>query len=402
MTRTGDQAFVKELNLSIVLNVLRFQGTVSRTQIAKLTGLNKATISSLVDELITKQLVIEVGRAPSQVGRRPILLLFNANAGFALGIDLEVDFVRVVATDLSGQIVQTQECSLTHPEHPQSVLGQLVEQIQTLVGQLPPTPFGVVGIGVGVPGLVDYRRGIVINAPNLGWRDIHLKALLESYVNLPVYVDNEANAGALGEKMRGAGRDVSDLVYISAGVGIGVGIIVNHELIRGAQGMAGEFGHMTVEPQGLRCGCGNQGCWEMYASEKALVDQYRRLSGRSLNSAAILSLVAENENFALESLQSIGQYLGIGIANILNGLNPSLVIIGNRLGRAGDRLLGPVLHTVQSRCFIAPYSEVKIQMSALGLDTCAIGAASLVLHEYFAGPLGQVHPPMGLTGSLKA
>lgn len=396
MTRTGDQAFIKELNLAIVLNLLRFQGTVSRTQIAKLTGLNKATVSSLVDELISSQLVMEVGRAPSQVGRRPILLLFNANAGFVVGIDLGVDFARVVATDLSGQVTQARECHLSHPKNPQTVIGQLVEQIQAVITQLPPSPLGVVGVGVGVPALVDYTRGIVINAPNLGWRDVHLKALLESYSNLPVYVDNEANAGALGEKLRGAGKDVSDLVYISAGVGIGAGIIVNHELIRGAQGMAGEFGHMTVEPQGFRCDCGNQGCWEMYASEKALVDQYRRLSGRQLTSEAILALAEENETFALEALQAVGQYLGIGIANILNGLNPSLVLIGNRLGRAGNRLLGPVLQAVQSRCFIAPYAGVKVQMSALGPDACAIGAASLVLHEYFAGPMS--HVQQGLAG----
>ncbi|MDQ0189392.1 ROK family transcriptional regulator [Alicyclobacillus cycloheptanicus] len=385
MTRTGDQAYIKELNRTILLNALRFQGEMSRTQLAAMTGLNKATVSSLIDELIAGHLVVEVGHGTSQVGRRPILLMFNASAGFVIGIDLQVGFARIVATDLAGQIVQVMESSVSSFE-PQHVIDTLVRKVRELATQLPSSPLGIVGVGVAVPALVDFTRGIVINAPNLNWKNIHLKALLEHHLSVPVYVDNEANAGALAEKLSGAGRDVSDLIYVSAGVGLGTGIIVNHELIRGADGMAGEFGHMIVEPQGWKCHCGSQGCWEMYASEKALVSVYQKLSGRSCTSEEILGLAKARDAFAFEAVQFVGKYLGIGISNIVNALNPTLIIIGNRLRDAGDGLMRQIHQTVQSRCFVAGYADVQIQFTSLGQDTCAVGAASVVLHDFFSGP----------------
>jgi len=385
--RTGDQTYIKELNRSIVLNTLRFQGEMSRTQLAAITGLNKATISSLVDELISAQLVIEVGHGTSQIGRRPILLMFNAPAGFVIGIDLQVGFARIVATNLSGKIEQAVECSFESSSEHQDVIEILVEKVGELSGKLPPSRLGVVGVGVAVPALVDFLRGIVINAPNLKWKDVHLKALLENRLNVPVYVDNEANAGALGEKLSALGQSVSDLIYISAGYGLGTGLIVNHELLRGANGVAGEFGHMIVEPQGRRCHCGNQGCWEMYASEKALLNEYERLAGRTTTTEEILSLARSHEPHAFEAIQFVGRYLGIGISNILNALNPPLIVIGNKLSKAGGLLLRPVQQTVTSRCFVAAYADVNIQLSSLGQDACAVGAASLVLHEYFSGPM---------------
>ncbi|WP_157067026.1 ROK family protein, partial [Alicyclobacillus shizuokensis] len=212
MKRTGDQAFIKELNKSIVLNLLRFHSPISRTQISVQTGLNKATVSSIVEELIHEDLVLEIGRGHTRVGRRPVLLLFNARAGYVVGVDLGVDYVRVIVSDLSGEIVAAREFPLTDNKGPQQMVESIVRAVADLKAALPPSSLGLIGIGVGVPGLVDYSHGIVLNAPNLAWRDVHLGALLENYLNLPVYVDNEANTGALGEKLFGIGKEVSDLI----------------------------------------------------------------------------------------------------------------------------------------------------------------------------------------------
>jgi glucokinase-like ROK family protein len=386
MKRTGDQAFIKELNKSIVLNLLRFHSPISRTQISVQTGLNKATVSSIVDELIRENLVLEVGHGHTRVGRRPVLLLFNAHAGYVIGVDLGVDYVRVLATDLSAEIATSRELTIGDERSPQQVVQAIVQAIQEIKSELPSSSLGIIGIGIGVPGLVDFSHGIVLNAPNLAWRDVHLGALLENYLGLPVYVDNEANTGALGEKLFGVGREASNLIYISAGTGIGTGIIVHNELVRGSQGIAGEFGHMTIEAQGLKCSCGNHGCLEMYASERALVRRYQQLTGTHLTTEEILLRLKENDAAALEAIQTVGQYLGIGVANLLNGLNPSLILIGNRLSAAGEWLVRPIEQTVRNRCFTLPYTQVRIQTSSLGRNACAIGAASLVLHEYFAGP----------------
>ncbi|WP_026975246.1 ROK family protein [Alicyclobacillus contaminans] len=386
MKRTGDQAFIKEMNRSIVLNLLRFHSPISRTQISVQTGLNKATVSSIIDELIHENLAIEVGRGQTKVGRRPVLLLFNASAGYVIGIDLGVDYVRILATDLSANVVSSQELDMAEPRNVASVVERIANTVTQMREALPPSNLGVIGVGVGVPGLVDYSHGVVLNAPNLSWRDVPFGPLLATRLGLPVYVDNEANTGALGEKLFGMGKEVSHLIYVSVGTGIGTGIIVHNELVRGSQGIAGEFGHMTIESEGLQCSCGNHGCLEMYASERALIHRYQMLTKSKHSSEDILARLQSGEQAAKEAVHTIGTYLGIGLSNLINGLNPSLILIGNRLAQAGDWLLHPIQQTIQTRCFSVPYAPVTIRMSALGRNACAIGAAALVLHEHFAGP----------------
>lgn len=386
MKRTGDQSFIKELNKSIVLNLLRFQSPISRAQISQMTGLNKATVSLLVNELIQDNLILEVGHGHARVGRRPVLLLFNSNAGHTIGVDLGVNYIRIVVTDLSAHVLLAYETDIRDPHDVGQVVNQLVSLIQDTIAKVPDSPLGIIGVGVGVPGLVDFSQGIVLNAPNLQWRDVHLKALLQSYLQLPVFVDNEANAGALGEKLFGVGKQVSDLIYVSVGTGIGTGIIVNNELWRGARGVAGEFGHMTIETNGLKCSCGNTGCLEMYASEKAILHYYEKNTGKKLTFEEIMSRLKDNDPESVQAVQAAGQYLGIGIASLLNGFNPSLVLIGNRVSQARKWILRPVEQTVRSRCFITSYFPINIQVSSLGRDACAVGAAALVLDNYFSGP----------------
>ncbi|MFD1675500.1 ROK family protein [Alicyclobacillus fodiniaquatilis] len=203
---------------------------------------------------------------------------------------------------------------------------------------------------------------------------------------MPVFVDNEANAGAMGEKFCGVGRDTANLVYVSVGAGIGTGIILNNELIRGEQGITGEFGHMTIEVDGRVCSCGNRGCLEMYASEKALMEQYEHIAGESLPTHEIVERAKAQEPEAIQAVKAVGAYLGIGIATLLNGLNPSLILIGSRMRAVDDVLLASIDPVVKARCFTHPYANFRILPSSLGVNACAIGAASLVLHQHFVGP----------------
>ena len=383
--RTGDQSYIKELNRSIALQILRSHTTISRTQIAKISGLNKATISAIVDELIEQGLALEVGRGPSSVGRRPVLLHFNANAGYAIGLEIAVGSLRAVVTNLSGQVLH-----VIHRETDDLAVTAVIEQIQSIIGELQvktvPSRLGILGVGVGVPGLVNFSKGIVLNAPNLQWQNVPMQAQLEAALSLPVWIDNEANAGALGEKLFGAGKDVANVVYISAAAGIGAGIIVKGDLLRGADGLAGEFGHMTIESQGPKCACGSRGCLEVFASERRLMDLYRQAHSKEASFAAFIQALNDTDEAAIEAVYTVGHYLGIGISNIVNAMNPSMVIIGNRLAQTGAHLLSAVSESLKERCFIKPYSNVHVQVSTLGINACAIGAASLVLQRYFAGP----------------
>ncbi|MCL6488442.1 MAG: ROK family transcriptional regulator [Alicyclobacillus mali] len=390
LEKTADQALMKEINKSIVLNRIRFHSPISRSQISNETGLNKATVSALTDELIRDGLVLEVGQGRSRVGRRPIMLLFNASAGSVLGVELGVEYVRVAITDFSARALSVREEPLPKNLGAEEVLERLRSSIARALEEAPESRYGVIGIGVGVPGLVDFARGVVLRAPHLKWDNIPLKAMMESWFGKPVLVDNEANAGALGEKLYGAATHVSSLMYISAGTGIGTGIVMGDELIRGADGVAGEFGHMSIDVHGDSCPCGNVGCWELYASERALVAAYAKLSGEELDFDGVLARFQASDPAALQAFQTVGRYLGAGAVNLVNGLNPAMIVLGNRLAEGGRMVTDAMQQAILSRCLVSPYAKVVVQTSALGRDACAIGSAALVLHDFFAGPRARV------------
>ncbi|MFB5189553.1 ROK family transcriptional regulator [Alicyclobacillus fastidiosus] len=387
MTRTGDQSYIKNLNRSIVLNLLRYHGPLSRVEIARRTGLTKATISSIVDELIGEKYVLELGHVPSGgVGRRAVLLEFNPGVGSVIGVELGVDFIKVLLLDLSAQVIKMTESGIQETRSPERVVRQMSEMIQSVMADAPDSPLGVIGVGIGIPGLVDAKRGVVLNAPNLHWKGVHLKSMLQYELSLPVVLDNEANAGAMGEQLFGAGKGVSNMVYISIGTGIGTGIILNNQLIRGEGGIAGEFGHMTIDRSGPTCSCGNHGCLEIYASEKAMLDQYQQLTGTRKSLPEIARLAQSGDAHASAAIRSAASYLGIGAASLVNGLNPALILVGSRVGDASQLIIDTVDETIRDRSFTEPFSPTRIRNSALGDLTCAIGAASLVLHDHFSGP----------------
>src|SRR5699024_8298257 len=217
-----------------------------------------------------------IGIGHSNRGRKPVMLLLNKNAGFSIGIDLGVDYILGVLTDLDGNVIEEFNVEFTN-KNPDYVISLIKSSIQQLILKAPESKYGIVGIGIGVPGVIDTDNKILL-APNLNWRDVDILKEIEKSFNLPVLVDNEANAGAYGEKKYGSGKNISNLIYISAGIGIGVGIILNNVLFKGKHGISGEVGHLSIHFNGKKCTCGNVGCWELYASENALLKQAKNLS----------------------------------------------------------------------------------------------------------------------------
>ncbi|HZG85793.1 ROK family transcriptional regulator [Paenibacillus sp.] len=382
MKLTGDQTYIKRMNKSLVLDTIIAHAPISRADISAKLGLNKATVSSLVAEWLDERLVLETGLGASSGGRKPVMLLYNAQAGYAVGVDLGVNYISAALTDLSGVVVARERQRLRDAE-PGAVLERVVGLVRALTAQAPASPYGVVGVGVGVPGIVD-GDGVVLTAPNFGWRDVPLRAMLEDAAGLPACIENEANAGAVGEQRYGIGRDASDAVYISAGVGIGTGLIVGRDLYRGASGFSGELGHMTIQAdQGLPCGCGSSGCWEMYASEKALLHRLAPHPERE-DLESVLRLADEGDAAAADALSDIGRYLGIGVATILNAFNPEMVIVGNRLALARAYVEQPLLDAVERRSLRQHRRRARIEFASLGLDSAALGAASLAISRFLA------------------
>ncbi|HWI62732.1 MAG TPA: ROK family protein [Symbiobacteriaceae bacterium] len=377
--RTGDQALVKELNKAIVLNLLRSQSPISRAAIAKVSGLNKATVSALVDELAAEQMILELGPGESSGGRRPHLLMLNEQAGVVAGVDLGVGYLRVVLLDFKARVLWRRRVALD--QTPEACFDQVAAVVAEGLAAVPATPRGLLGVGVGVPGLVDHARGRLIFAPNLHWEGVDVAEPLHRRLGVPVFVDNEANAGAVGELWAGCATGVRSLIYLSVGIGLGAGIVMDREVYRGAGGVAGELGHTTVDINGPVCSCGNRGCWEMYASGVALRN---RLPGATIES--VTSAAHSGDAAAIAALSVVGEYLGIGVANVINAFNPSLVVVGGSVAEGGSHLLNPARRAVEQRALAYPRSGAQIVLSALGAEACAIGAGALVLQDFFRLP----------------
>ncbi|MFJ7974892.1 ROK family protein [Peribacillus sp. JNUCC 23] len=380
---TWNQQLVKVNNKSKVLETIKDQAPLSRADISQQLGLTKGTISSLVNELLAENICYETGPGVSSGGRRPVMLLFNECAGYSIGIDLGVNYILGVLTDLSGNIVQEKMKTINNMDYEMAMIA-MKKLIQFLLDSAPTSHYGVVGIGIAVPGIVSNGGDHILLAPNLGWKNIHLKQEIEKEYNLPVVIENEANAGAYGEKRFGAGKEFENLIYLSAGIGLGVGFILNNELYRGAEGFSGEMGHMIIDIHGKECSCGSAGCWELYASEQALLNQakdVKSINQAELNLESLVQLATENEE--INSLfAQIGRYLGFGLTNIINTFNPQQIIIGNRLALAKDLIVQPIADVVERHSLRYNQTNLKISFAELTNYSAALGVSAYVT-EFF-------------------
>ncbi|PAE26171.1 ROK family transcriptional regulator [Bacillus sp. 7894-2] len=381
---TWNQQLVKIKNKSRVLQTIIDQSPISRADIAQHLGLTKGTVSSLVNELIEEKICSETGPGKSSGGRRPVMLLFNEKAGYAIGIDLGVNYILGVMTDLSGNIVSEHLKHMNSMRYEETIL-VIKEIIQSLLDSTPESPYGVIGIGIGVPGIVNKEGSNILLAPNLGWTDINLKDEIETEFHLPVIIDNEANAGAYGEKRFGAGKNFENLIYVSAGIGIGVGFILQNSLYRGAEGFSGEMGHMVIDIDGKECRCGSKGCWELYASEQALLNQANS-KHEDLNLESLVDMAEEDEEVK-DLFRQIGRGLGIGINNIINTFNPEQIIIGNRLAIAKELLHESIIEVVENRSLRFNQQNLNITFADLSIYSAALGASAYATENFLNSDL---------------
>lgn len=375
---------VKEINTSIVMDTIIRYHSISRARISELTGLNKGTVSSLVLELLNQQLVFETGAGASSGGRKPVMLQFKGDTGYVVGIDLGVNYILTILTNLQGLIICEHREDITELNS-QEVIPLLVRAIGIVISQAPATsPYGIVGMGIGVPGIVD-SEGTVLFAPNLGWTNVDLRAALQVYYpEMPIFVDNEANMGAIGEKQYGAGKEVANLIYISVGIGIGTGIILKNEVFRGTAGYSGETGHMTIDANGRLCRCGNLGCWELYASEQALTTMGKSIQpdGAIGTLESFVAAAEAGQLSMIEAFEKIGHYLGIGVANIMNIFNPDLIIIGNSLSMAERWLSRTLQETVEHRALPIQRRSATVRFSSLSSHSTALGASFMAVSAF--------------------
>ncbi len=403
--RTGDQALVRETNLSTVLRTLQEGAPLSRSGLASITGLNKTTISSLVEELIDLRLVHEVGLNPSAGGRPATLLEIDSEAGCIVGVELGVDFVSVVLGTLNGQI-RWQRLQEADPGAGQeAMIAQTLRLVDDAIASREPADCRLLGLGLATPGTVNIHDGLLIFSPNLQWRNVPFGQIFHDHTGLPVLVDNDANTAAVGEHLFGTARQVDDFIFIFAGVGLGGGLFLRGELYRGGSGYAGEIGHTNfmVEPYRPPCRCGNRGCWETFANQYSLVERMRaRLEigrsslvprlmaeqGVSLSLPLVVQAADAGDAEAQEALAETGSMLGLGVANLVNILNPELVVLGGPASVAGKYYLPAIEQAVRKTALPEIQQQVQVTLSTFGQDASLIGALALVAEAVLANPSG--------------
>ncbi|MGN8647457.1 ROK family transcriptional regulator [Gracilibacillus sp. HCP3S3_G5_1] len=381
MSQTWNQHVVKKENKALVLDTIQDRAPISRAAIANITGLNKGTVSSLVSELIEEKLIHESGTGKSSGGRRPVMLLLNETAGFTISVDLGVTSILGVLTDLRGTIISEKKIHFKNPalDEVLTLLYQLMDQLKK---DAPDSAYGIVGIGVGVPGVVS-REGEILLAPNLGWKKVPLQQILFDHYKIPVIVENEANAGAYGEKVYGVGQLSNEIVYTSVSTGIGVGLILDGKLYKGLRGFSGELGHMTIEQDGPACRCGNKGCWELYASENTLLKQADIAGIANATVEKIVEMADQGDTNAIQLLEELGDYLGVGITNIINIFNPEQVIVGNTLRQAEKYIIPAIEKRIEKNAIGFNKNDVQLNIAKLKKYSTVMGMAAFNIESFF-------------------
>ena len=385
LSPTGSLESLRRLNRLRVIDALRAEPVISRAEIARRTGLSRSTVSQLVADLVADGLVVE--RAGMTVvhnehgGRPPILLSFEPSGGAAVGIDFGHNHVRVVVSDLASNLLAERRLLLdTDHDAAQDGLDAAADLVNEALADAGVDRARVVGAGMGLPGPIQQPAGVVGSPAILpGWVGVPAAQEMRRRLDLPIAVDNDANLGALAEAAFGAAREARDLVYLKVSSGIGAGLILNGRLYRGASGLAGELGHRIVEPEGPVCRCGNRGCLETLASSNALLARLRPVHGEGLTVEGMLALARGGDEAACAVLSDAGAAIGRAVADLLNVLNPELVVVGGELADAGELLLGPVREAI-TRCALPPVAErARLVTGVLGLRAPVLGAVALVV-----------------------
>lgn len=383
-------------NRAVVLELVRTHGPISRAELARVGSLSMPAVMDIVGALVAEGLVKETGIGPSSGGRRPILLELVAQAYCAIGLELGAETLTAVVTDLHAAVKGRLEVVSELAAGPDALLTQLKDVLTTLLAQHRAQFGGVLGIGLALPAPVLSSRSRSFSPSRYpDWGALQIGDLVAAEFGVPVLVDNDAKAAALGELLFGAGRNARTMFYVMAARGIGGAAIVSGDLYRGWDGGAGELGHTLIDLDGPPCACGNAGCLEAFVGSDAIVQRAVRalkLAGRAglsgehldrLTADDVITAGLVGDRLAQTVLRETGSFLGIGIANMINLLNPELVVLGGPTMRAGGLILDPAREMMQQRALAGMGEGVPLVVGALGQNAGAIGAAALVLRELF-------------------
>ncbi|MCX4487868.1 MULTISPECIES: ROK family transcriptional regulator [Streptomyces] len=380
METPGSQTSLHRANLERVVRAVRMAGSLTQAEIARSTGLSAATVSNIVRELKDGG-TVEV-TPTSAGGRRARSVSLSGDAGIVIGVDFGHTHLRVAVGNLAHQVLAEESEPLDVDASSAEGFDRAEVLVKRLIAATGIGPDKVIGIGLGVPGPIDVESGTLGSTSILpGWTGINPSQELSGRLGVPVYVDNDANLGALGELVWGSGRGVKDLAYIKVASGVGAGLVIDGTIYRGPGGTAGEIGHITLDESGPVCRCGNRGCLETFTAARYVLPLLQPSHGPGLTMERVVQLAREGDPGCRRVIGDVGRHIGSGVANLCNLLNPSRVVLGGSLAEAGELVLGPIRDSVSRYAIPSAARQLSVLPGALGGRAEVLGALALVLSE---------------------
>lgn len=398
----ANRDLMRAINRFSILHAIRDAEMISRVDIARVTGISQATVTSITADLIREGMLLECESEISVGGRRPVPLALNPKGAYTIGVHLSVDEISVVLMDLQAAIIHSHTVPLDVSDlRLEPVTERLIQAVQTCLWEADFSKNQVSGMGVAIPGLIDSRTGFVRYIPNYGWRDISLAEQLQKRIGISTYVENSANTLVIYEQWFGVGRGADNFILITTEHGIGMGMLVNGQLFRGFRGEAGEFGHTIVEGNGPLCRCGSKGCLEAICGNNAIIRDATDAARKgewlpkqldSISIEEILDAAHGGNTTLVEIYQKVGRTLGTGISNLHKLVDPELIIISGKGVLAGELLFDPMQETLHQDISFDHNAETRLFVQEWKTTNYARGAGALVLQELYESPVNRVVP----------
>lgn len=383
----------REHNRALILRLIRDTGPTSRAELARMSRLSKPVVTDIVDGLIRFQLVKETTKGEAVLGRKPILLEINREALWVMGIDLSRNHVDLVITDLLGEPQRKMSRRISFEDEDAGYPERVVKYVTDIIHDSRVDPAHIAGISIGYPlPLSHVKRMIVSDGQVVGWKTVRLKELIQKEFNVPVYLDNDANVAALYEKWYGQASDFKNFLFVLVGNGVGCGIMIGGSIYRGTHGIAGEIGHMSIDPNGPRCLCGSRGCLETLVSVPRLLSQILEEDVKAGRGDGLPTLdqvcerALQHDAVVIEKVREMSEYLAIAVTNLVNTFNPEAVVIGGPIAKLGDLLMEPLSLALAARAHPLFANKTKLVLSRYSEDAVVRGAAFLVIERFFENP----------------
>ncbi|MBC2876660.1 ROK family transcriptional regulator [Streptomyces mobaraensis] len=375
----GSQSSLHRANLERVVRAVRRSGALTQAEIARTTGLSAATVSNIVRELKDNG-TVEV-TPTSSGGRRARSVSLSGDAGIVVGVDFGHTHLRVAIGNLAHRVLAEEAEPLDTDASATQGLERAEHLVKTLIAATGIDPGKIIGVGLGVPGPIDESGVLGSTAILPGWAGTNPRDELATRLDVPVHVDNDANLGALGELVWGAGRGAADLAYIKVASGVGAGLVINGQIYRGPGGTAGEIGHITLDESGPVCRCGNRGCLETFTAHRYVLPLLHSAHGPDLTAPRMVRLARDGDAGCRRVIADVGRHIGSGVASLCNLLNPSRVVLGGDLAEAGELVLAPIRESVGRYAIPSAARQLEVVPGALGGRAEVLGALALVLSE---------------------